>query len=812
MATLPRCLCLFLTFWMAGSRPSAANRTGVLKSSPWWGTREAEQIVRSAAQLRNLGNFSGAESLYEQAYRIAIRRHDAIATTRLLISVGGVRLEQHRYRAALEPLMEAQKLAASNDDRLDLGAADGNLSSLYLQMWDLNAALRMAEEGVRSSAPLRSVYYRHQLLLQLGRLHQALQDGKAEGFFQKGIEAAREAGDGAQEARGWDLLGEEWLRNAQLADSERALDEGFRLRVRKYPADRGFSYYRLGALKLAQGDLTAALRLTELAERSKSGVPAYLVRHQRGQIRLRQGDTAGALADFEAAVELSAAWRRQVLPAVSTLTSTNVELETRIFDSFIETAAGEALRTGNPKWIAESFEVLESNRAESLRESLVLADVWRKKLPADYWDVLGELRRIGTKSTVDVERNLNLKLTELEAESGLRFYTNETENFLPRTSLIHFQQGLGKSEILLSFYLGERHSYLWAVTRQSVRLYRLAPAASIRADAARFRDAVRESRGDVRESGERLYEELFGNLKRDESGKQAWLLSLDDALFETPMAALIRPRGSVGKDNEMKYAARYVVEEHSLQVVPGALWLRGETGRPTGNRWFLGVGNPIYNGADSRWGKTGWLRWRAGSVDGQLSTLVASGAEVESSARSWSGSTVLLEGSNATRQKFVEMAAKAPAVIHLATHVVTPLERRGEALIAFGLEQNGEVGYLATSEVAMLGVPGAIISMTGCETGGGEIRAGAGLLGLTRAWLMAGAQAVISTAWPVRDSQGEIFTSFYRYLREAPPAEAMRRSQVEMIHSGTWRASPGYWASYQVTGGRALEPGDRGTR
>jgi CHAT domain-containing protein len=101
----------------------------------------------------------------------------------------------------------------------------------------------------------------------------------------------------------------------------------------------------------------------------------------------------------------------------------------------------------------------------------------------------------------------------------------------------------------------------------------------------------------------------------------------------------------------------------------------------------------------------------------------------------------------------------------------------------------------------MLDVPGAVVAMTGCESGEGDIRAGAGLLGLTRAWQMAGARAVIATAWPVSDTNGELFAAFYRYLRNASPAEALRRSQVEMIHSGTWRSAPAYWASYQVTGG-----------
>jgi CHAT domain-containing protein len=412
---------------------------------------------------------------------------------------------------------------------------------------------------------------------------------------------------------------------------------------------------------------------------------------------------------------------------------------------------------------------------------------------------LREARKVPSGTGGEGKESLKLKLTELEAEAGLRFYNNNYENFLSRTSLIHFQQGLSKSEILLSFYLGEQHSYLWAVTRDSVQLYPLAPGTRIRADATRFRDAVRGDRRDARESAQRLYGELFGRLRRDESGKQAWLLSLDDALFETPVAALMEQNGAAGKGGKMKY----LVEKHSLQVVPGALLLNRETGKPTEQSWFLGVGNPVYNKADSRWEQPRWYKtgrgWlaRPGYDEAQLSTLVASAAEVESSARSWSGSTVLLEGANARREKFLEMVARGPGVIHLATHVLTPLARPEEALIAFGLESTGEIGYLANSEVAMLGVPGAIVSMTGCETGGGEVRAGAGLMGLTRAWQMAGARAVISTAWPVRD---------------APPAEAMRRSQVEMIHSGTWRASPSYWASYQVTGGRSLNPPLRGNR
>ena len=98
-------------------------------------------------------------------------------------------------------------------------------------------------------------------------------------------------------------------------------------------------------------------------------------------------------------------------------------------------------------------------------------------------------------------------------------------------------------------------------------------------------------------------------------------------------------------------------------------------------------------------------------------------------------------------------------------------------------------------------VPDALVVMTGCATGSGDARSGTGLLGLTRAWLMAGAAGVIATGWPVEDSAGGMFSQFYRYLHADGPAEALRLSQVEMIHSGTWQSSPSYWASYELTGG-----------
>jgi CHAT domain-containing protein len=313
-----------------------------------------------------------------------------------------------------------------------------------------------------------------------------------------------------------------------------------------------------------------------------------------------------------------------------------------------------------------------------------------------------------------------------------------------------------------------------------------------------FRGAIREGRGDVDDLGRELYTELMGELGAEERAKPNWLLSLGDALLDLPFAALVEERGSDKKEK------KYLIEQHSLQIVPGASLLK-RTGTPSTRGAMLAVGDPVYNTADPRW--TGVRRmtfsgWTArAETAGQLARLVASSTEVESSARSWQPErSMVLEGSQARRNPFLDAIREQPAVIHLATHMILPPGRRSDAMIAFGIDDPGQPELLSSAEVSRLHVPGAVVVMTGCDSGAGEIRAGAGLFGLTRAWEMAGAGAVIDTRWPVRDSKGEIFASFYRHLRTESTADALRNSQIEMIHSGTWRAGAAYWASYRLTG------------
>jgi CHAT domain-containing protein len=188
-----------------------------------------------------------------------------------------------------------------------------------------------------------------------------------------------------------------------------------------------------------------------------------------------------------------------------------------------------------------------------------------------------------------------------------------------------------------------------------------------------------------------------------------------------------------------------------------------------------------------------------------LPRLVASGTEIDESARAWGGDCVLLKGTDASREHLRAQLGRNPAVVHIATHVVESGERPSYGLIALSLTPQRESELVPPFEIAEWRTGAGLVVLSGCHSGEGAALPGTGLLGLTRAWLTAGAGAVIASNWSTPDSSGALFAALYRHLSARPdagPAAALRAAQVEMIRSGGWRANPRYWGAYFAVGAR----------
>jgi CHAT domain-containing protein len=232
---------------------------------------------------------------------------------------------------------------------------------------------------------------------------------------------------------------------------------------------------------------------------------------------------------------------------------------------------------------------------------------------------------------------------------------------------------------------------------------------------------------------------------------------------------------------------------------------------------FLGVGDPIYNEADPRLPRrrensaTGWLSplrlfaaSRPSTAGLVLPRLVASGAELDDCARAWDGDSILLRGAGATRRNLALQMRRNPAVVHFATHVLESPERPAFGLIALSLTDREETELLTPFEIAHWRIDAGLVVLSGCNSAQGAALPGTGLMGLTRAWLSAGARAVVSSRWPTPDEDGPLFKALYRNLRterRADPGQALRIAQLEMIRSGGGHARPRYWGAYFVIGG-----------
>ncbi|HEV7903717.1 MAG TPA: CHAT domain-containing protein, partial [Pyrinomonadaceae bacterium] len=98
-----------------------------------------------------------------------------------------------------------------------------------------------------------------------------------------------------------------------------------------------------------------------------------------------------------------------------------------------------------------------------------------------------------------------------------------------------------------------------------------------------------------------------------------------------------------------------------------------------------------------------------------------------------------------------------------------------------------------------LGTP--LVMLSACETGLGKERRGEGVIGLTRAFMYAGAPTVGVSLWSVGDqSTAVLMPEFYRrLLAGGGSAAAMRASQLSMI-AGKKYSAPFYWSPFVLVG------------
>jgi CHAT domain-containing protein len=144
-------------------------------------------------------------------------------------------------------------------------------------------------------------------------------------------------------------------------------------------------------------------------------------------------------------------------------------------------------------------------------------------------------------------------------------------------------------------------------------------------------------------------------------------------------------------------------------------------------------------------------------------------------------------------------------IIHVATHGLLNAERPQFTGVVLSLVGNKtRDGFVRTDEVFNLRLGSPLVMLSACETGLGKEKRGEGVMGLTRAFMYAGAPTVGVSLWSVADkSTADLMTDFYqRLLSTSTPATtsaALRGAQLAMISNKKYSA-PFYWAPFVLVG------------
>jgi CHAT domain-containing protein len=117
-------------------------------------------------------------------------------------------------------------------------------------------------------------------------------------------------------------------------------------------------------------------------------------------------------------------------------------------------------------------------------------------------------------------------------------------------------------------------------------------------------------------------------------------------------------------------------------------------------------------------------------------------------------------------------------------------------------DQAKEDGLLEAAEISRLDLDCDLAVVSACQTGRGRLLSGEGIVGLSRAFLLAGARAVVVSLRNVSDaSTSRLMKNFYRNLTEGSSnAAALRKAKLEMIQSGRQTRHPYYWSSFVIIG------------
>jgi CHAT domain-containing protein len=357
--------------------------------------------------------------------------------------------------------------------------------------------------------------------------------------------------------------------------------------------------------------------------------------------------------------------------------------------------------------------------------------------------------------------------------AGLSLDRGLTSNTFTMSEARSVERSLG--HVILSYWLGPDRSYLWLIEKRSSQVFVLPGENQIQPLIDRYRKRITgpfDPRTSNDLDGRKLYQILIGPAEQKIPPNSQITIIPDGALCGLNFETLLVESPKL----------HYWIEDVSITNASSILLLSSHLQSSSAHPAFLLkslllIGDP--------------------KLPSPFPLLSHAGEEVKLIANRFSSNKeTVLSGQFATPAAYFQAKPQDYAFIHFATHGtasrVSPLDS------AVVLSEDGSSHNLYARDIAAKKLNARLVTISACDSAGSRIYSADGLVGLSWAFLRAGAHQVIAALWQVNDaSTPQMMDSLYGGIEAGEePAVALRDAKLALLRSKTAYSRPYYWAPF----------------
>ena len=795
--------------------------------------KQAESLFESALSKAETDEPAVVRPLFAQALQLWIASRASERAAQAALKIGDCYFAATKFPESLyyyKQVLELNDLPRSTRAR-----ASNSIARSYLDLYESELALRYYNQGLTEASAISDLSIQAVALTGIaGAYYQQRENQKARKFIREARQLQRGL-DPKIDAALAEIAGRILLDEGSFKPAHKSFETVLAIHQRGGDIKgQVIALCLLADAELASGEIAAALQHSNQARNlADDQVPRAKLNSEKTRARLLRFNAYLALArvlratgDRNAAQAKYQFARSQVV-ALWWLCYAATDRSATGFAADYQAACNEhidiLIEQGR---IVDAFEELQRARGKTIQALITarrLREASRRHEESatvrKYSSAVSQLRTrlFSSKLTAQQRAKIDHEFREAEmAREEARIASdseNSTKQFqsyqpIDLASLKNYLKA--NDESLVEFMLGEKRSFAWFISPTGPTLITLPGRAYIEKQVKEFlslissrpaNNEIDEPIRNVKIHGSDLFKMLFGDLSKQLPAARNLIIVPDGILHNVPFDALVQ--------ND-----RYLLEDHRISYLISAgmisLLQDGRTGEDR-RMDFIGFADPLFAPEDESSNRNRTVKASDNPIRAIISIdrnsvprLKRTRDEVQDIAKQFPGRCRIYLGADATEEALKKENLSLFKRIHIATHNLVDTESVFHSMVLLlTLDDNtDEDGFLEMSEVSELNLDCDLVVLSACQTGGGQLVEGEGIVGLSRAFLYAGARSVAVSLWNITDtSTADLMKNFYQELSQnIGNAEALRDAKLKSLKGRAETRHPYYWAPFIITG------------